>query len=201
MYVMTLAEVAGRNARALRQGASINLQDLARAMRPYGLEWSTGRVGDFESGRAAPNLATLLVVAAALGDVIGRSVTLVDLFNGKGDVAINDKLAIPLARLRTVLPGGVILPYSVPLADATFEAVGSVNPELYRRVRGDFREADERICKSLGIDPHVGAAAMSTLWKQTFVAERDSRAGPKANAQRRGQVSRKLKAELQEALR
>jgi hypothetical protein len=41
---------------------------------------------------------------------------------------------------------------------------------------------------------------MAKRWKRTFVAERDRRAGPDANAQRRGQVSRQLKAELKEAL-
>jgi hypothetical protein len=52
------------------------------------LQWSTGRVGDFEGGRAAANLATLLAVAAALGDITGRPVTLAELFAGKGDVQI-----------------------------------------------------------------------------------------------------------------
>lgn len=37
---------------------------------------------------------------------------------------------------------------------------------------------------------------MAKLWGRTFNAERDDRAGPDPNAQRRGQISRKLKAEL-----
>ena len=43
-------------------------------------------------------------------------------------------------------------------------------------------------------------AAMAKLWKRTFVAERDRRAGPDANAQRKGQISRQLKAQLEKAL-
>lgn len=167
-------------------------------MRPYGLRWSTGSVGDFESGRAtAVNLATLLAVAAALGDVTGRPVTLADLFVGKGRVRVSDNWDVDLAKLRAALSGkAVAIPAAVIMAGATFDAVGTV----HYRVLGDFRETDERVCKSIGVDPDVGAAAMAKLWKRTFVAERDHRAGPGANAQRRGRISRRLKAELQEVI-
>ena len=55
-------------------------------------------------------------------------------------------------------------------------------------------------CKRLGVEPFTGAAAMVNLWGRSFVAERDHRAGPGANAQRRGQISRHLQAELQELI-
>ena len=210
---MLMAEIAGHNARTLRLGADVTLQDLARAVRPYGLEWSTGRVGDFESGRAAPNLATLLVVAAALGDVTGRPVTLADLFAGKGDVAINDKLTVPLAKLRAALSGETVtiavtrpprgatsgLPiWSVNPPETAWWA--GVDPALHWKVLNDFREADTRMCKNIGVEPDVGAMAMAKLWKKTFVARRDEEAEPDAKAQRRGQISRRLKAELQELI-
>jgi hypothetical protein len=41
---------------------------------------------------------------------------------------------------------------------------------------------------------------MAHRWRRTFVAERDKRAGADANAQRRGHVSRELKAELRKVL-
>ena len=49
----SMAEVAGRNARRLRLNMrpTPTLEDLARAVRTYGLRWSTGSVGSFESGR------------------------------------------------------------------------------------------------------------------------------------------------------
>ena len=62
------------------------------------------------------------------------------------------------------------------------------------------RETDQRMCKQLGVDTATGVAAMDKLWGRLFSAERDRRAGPDANAQRRGIVARQLKAELQEAL-
>jgi hypothetical protein len=41
------------------------------------------------------------------------------------------------------------------------------------------------------------AGLSAALWKRTFSQERDRRAGPEANAQKRGQVSRELRKELQ----
>ena len=58
----------------------------------------------------------------------------------------------------------------------------------------------QRYPKSLGADPYHGSLAMAKLWGRTFVAERDRRAGPDANAEKRGQISRQLKAELQKVL-
>jgi hypothetical protein len=75
-----------------------------------------------------------------------------------------------------------------------------IDPKLRARVLGDFVESDERMCKRIGVEPDIGAAAMANRWRRTFTAERDRRAGPDANAQRRGQISRQLQAELQKAL-
>jgi hypothetical protein len=76
-----------------------------------------------------------------------------------------------------------------------------MEPDLtLQRVALAFRESDARICKSLGVDLDDGAAAMAKLWRSTFTTERDRRAGPDANPQRRGRISRQLKAELQKEL-
>jgi hypothetical protein len=56
------------------------------------------------------------------------------------------------------------------------------------------------VVRSLGVDQYLGAAAMAALWRRTFTVERDHRAGPGSNAQRRGQISRHVKAELQEVI-
>lgn len=217
-----MAEVVGRNVQTLRRrrpGAT--LEDLASAARRYGLRWSTGSVGSFESGRTVGvNLENLLIVAAALGDVIGRPVTLAELFAGKGSVALSEDVTLPLAKLRAALSGTVMLPAAKTSGDVTVSPAGAaltltggsasgvvtpkgagISPSQHLRVFNDFRETDERICKSLGVDPEVGAAVMAKRWKETFVARRDRLAGSGANAQKRGRVSRQLKAELREALR
>jgi hypothetical protein len=186
----------------MRKDAGGNLQDFARAMRRYGLAWSTGRVGDFESGRAAPSLATLLVVAAALSDVIDRPVTLADLFAGVGQVQVNDELSVNLIVLRAALSGEPAswVKTKPRLTGVPTPKWAGISPTLHVRVLGDFVETDERMCKRLGVPTDVGAAAMAKLWRHTFTAERDRRAGPGAKAQRRGQISRQLQTELQKVI-
>lgn len=209
---MSVSEVAGAEARKLRQDAGKSLEDVARAVRSYGLPWSTGRVGDFESGRAGPDMRTLLVVAAALGTVIGRPVELADLFAGSGDVAITDVVTIKRAVLRATLAGqavklplpkgveSVALTLRIPSNRVIPKGVRGVDPDVLHRVLGELRESDVRMCQRIGVEPYWGAAAMAKLWGRTFVAERNQRAGPGANPQRRGQISRQLKAELQELM-
>ena len=62
-------------------------------------------------------------------------------------------------------------------------------------------EADYRMAQSVGIAKEMAAAEMQALWGRSFTAERDHRAGPDANPQKRGRVSRELKAELRAAVK
>jgi hypothetical protein len=199
-----MAELIGARARKLR--GKQTLEDVATAARSYGLRWSTGSVSDFESGKATPSLPTLLVVAAALGDAIGRPVSLTgDLLSGAEFVKINDTVGnIALGKLRGLLseePVRLQRPRRAPSsADRlrTRTALELVTgPPGPVAIAQQFRESDMRMCKNIGVSMAVGATAMFELWGRTFVAERDRLAGPSANAQRRGQISRQLKAELQ----
>jgi transcriptional regulator with XRE-family HTH domain len=214
---ISVAKVVGEGAREIRLDAGITLEEMARAAQRYGLPWTSGRVGDFESGRTAPSLPTLVAAVAALGEAIGRPVPLAELVTGKGQVHINDKLSLDKSALRAALSGGgvahpILLGPTALLAAQELinkhtstahwpKRLRAINPDLRLRVLREFSESDGRMCKNIGVDRFLGAAAMAALWRRPFTAERDYRAGPDANAQRRGQVSRQLKAELQEVIK
>jgi hypothetical protein len=71
------------------------------------------------------------------------------------------------------------------------------------RVHLAMTDSDMRMCRNIGVDRDLGAAAMTKLWNMPFTAKRDelaALAGPNVNAQKLGQISRQLKAELQQAL-
>lgn len=194
----SVAKVVGANARAIRLDANVTLDRLAAAMKLCGLRWSTGRIGSFESGHVPARFETLYTVALALGQATGRAVRLADLFAGEDDVAINDELVAPLSAMRAVVSGE---PVSIGETEMTRNALGpSARGWADVAVHTEFREADTRVCRQLGITPQRGAAAMGSLWAHTFSAERDLRAEPGANAQRRGQISRQLMTELQAEL-
>ena len=216
----SLAQVAGANARKLRRDANVTLDELAAAASSYGLPWTTGRVGALESGQVKPDLATLYGVAAALSRTTGRPVEIADLFAGEGEVAINGRLTVPLSALRAALTGGPVHVEQAggdTAAKATLGGTGTltaqaiafpkwahetgVDPSLYVQVLNALRESDTRMCKRLGVEAEIGAAAMAKLWGKPFSAERDHRAEPGANAQRKGQISRQLKTELLSIIR
>lgn len=207
----TLAQVAGENARSIRINAGLTLDEVAAVAKLHGLPWTTGRVGDFESGRVSPSLPTVFAYALALADATGTKVTLANLFAGGGEVAINDALAVPLTDFRMMLAGNEIA--TRPTSVSHVEAVktrgddGSVTIQLAESAgyaivpQWLMREADYRIAKELGIPPEKAQAAMLALWGKPFTAERDQRAGVDANAQRKGQISRQLKTEIQQYLK
>jgi hypothetical protein len=211
----SMAEVAGRNARELRLIAGVKLEEFAATARHYGLKWTSGRVGDFEAGRTAPTLPTLIVVAAALSELLGREVEPGELFAGKGRVTVNDRLSLDLGAVRSVFGEGA----GVTALDVTAvrdkvkrsipeweerqkgwsKPLRAVPPGKIRRVYREMSDSDLRMCRNIGVDRYLGAAAMARLWSKTFVARRDELAelaGPNVNAQKLGQISRQLKAEL-----
>jgi transcriptional regulator with XRE-family HTH domain len=199
MDAVTLAEAAGAGARAVRTAAGLTLAEVAQAARLRGLDsWSSGRVGDFEAGRVSPNLATLLAVVAALSDASGKPVTLADLFQGQKPVRVNDRLVVMSHMIAAALAGQrlVIDPLWYTTPDAQVPTTDLVPRSVLLDVENAFSEGDLRIANSLGLTRDVAIIAMAKAWKRTFVAERDRLAGPDANAQAKGIISRRLKSDL-----
>jgi hypothetical protein len=220
----SVAKVVGANARTIRLNGGITLDRFSRALRWYGLRWSTGRVGSFEAGHVPAKIEILYTVALALTIRRDNPVTLADLLAGDGEVSINDELSVPLSVLRDAVSGKPVTVGETEasqqlgkvLQDAAGAAYARSHPEevgqlatLFSEVTrervvpallAEFGEADMRVCKKLGVDREAAAFAMFKLWGHTFSHQRDRVAGPDANAQHRGNVSRQLQAELQEAL-
>ena len=185
----------------IRLNAGVTLDRLAAAMKLCGLRWSTGRIGSFESGHVPARIETLYTVALALGQATGRSVKVKDLLAGSDDVVINDELSIGLSELRDAVSGR---PIRAGETETARKLTAAGPPEMRAiaeiAVHAEFREADVRVCKKLGVTPEQGALAMGSLWAHTFSAERDLLARPDDNAQRRGQISRELQKQLAEEL-
>lgn len=202
----SVAKVVGANVRSIRLNAGVTLDRLAFTMRLCGLRWSTGRIGSLESGHIPARIETLYVVALALGRATHRPVSLSDLLDGSAAVTLNDELGVDLTALRDAVSGKPVTVGETAAAHKLDERLRPVMREateaLGRRVvRESFREADYRVCRKLGVSPEDGLAAMLDLWgPRTFSEQRDHLAGAGANAQRRGNVSRQLQAELQKVL-
>jgi transcriptional regulator with XRE-family HTH domain len=208
----SLAWVVGANCRRIRTGIGITQDDLALYARDLGLRWTASKVGDFESGRYAPAFATVLVVLLALnlaaedappddGEATGE-LTLADLLVGNGLIALTDALDVPGDQLAGVCQGQA---FQAPKRHRGF--VRGTWRDAQTLVEPDAQEMEQRsglteyrLAQRLGISPGFLAAKSFNLWGRTFSEERDRRAGPKANQQKRGRVSRELRAELEIAL-
>lgn len=82
---------------------------------------------------------------------------------------------------------------------------GYLDPDLRTTDLEQMRQrsglTEDRIAQRLKISRDRLAATSFRLWDgRTFGEERDRRAGPAANAQKRGRVTRELRAELEKAL-
>jgi hypothetical protein len=207
----TVATVLGQTARTLRGDRKAEL--VARAARLAGLNWGTGRIADLEAGRVSPTLPTLIALCWAFRDLLGRPVELPDLFVGEGNMTLAPGVIVPIALLRKALDGKLAdPPAALSLARSGFPISGlklkpsDVQGDKLRRnsktqrVERSMLEADYRMAHSVGIAAERAAAQMQARWGRSFTDERDHRAGPDANPQKRGRISRELKAELQESI-
>jgi transcriptional regulator with XRE-family HTH domain len=204
-----IATVLGINCKRLRTEAGITQDELAKAARRVGLRWTPSKVRDFEAGRSAPTFATVLALAAALDSVITTRMTaqatqtgveiavhvvpvrLVDLVRFNGDVTITEDFWPTGDRLADFCSGGT-WEHTESVVDSVFESVFDWSQMLGL--------TEERLAAGLGISTdRLGAEALR-LWNTTFSAQRDRLAGPDANPQRKGRITRQLKAELEKVL-
>lgn len=216
----TIAEILGRTARALRGDRKLEL--VAYAAKSAGLNWGTGRIADLEGGRVSPTVPTLFALCQAFGALLDRPLSLAELFDGDGPVRLTGTdVTVELAELRaalsgeTVNPGPALFIASMGLAGAVaahaqFADHGIEPPDvltarlgehpLAQKVKQSMLEADHRMARSLGLDSDEAAIKMAILWGHSFTAERDRRAAADANPQKRGRISRELKADLKGAI-
>jgi hypothetical protein len=205
----TAAAVLGVTCRALR--GTHKTEALARAITDAGIKWSTGRVAHLEAGRVSPTVTTLYVLARAFSSLLERPITIADLLDGEGLVSLGDS-EIRLSELRSALDGRAVVDSSGSQAVAAqmqaYEAKMSTWPERLqsmdsgrlRRTTSTWHESDERAVASLGVERSRAVAEIAYLWGQSLSAQRDAVAGPDANQQRRGRVSRELMEQLKESM-
>ena len=204
-----LAEVVGDNCKRLRARIGITQDELAKYARYVGLRWRASSVGDFEAGRAAPTFATVLAVAAALQWALEESaehgsekplaaVSLADLVDGFA-VSVTEAMMLPCETLAQWLSGA---PVSLPPGALTSKAAVQVEARLSGMdgVLARSGLAEARVAKGLGVSAEVLALVSFELWGGTFTEERDRRAGADANKQKRGQVTRAMRAEVAAAV-
>ncbi|WP_136244561.1 MULTISPECIES: helix-turn-helix domain-containing protein [Mycobacterium] len=149
--------------------------------------------------------------------------TLADLFGGNGLVALTDRLDVPGEHLADVCRGknfteiGQRKTYGFtrlrnqgPLRHdeirAAAEGLVKLAKDMQPVVDGvaDVLQrsglTERRLAKQLDMSDQDLAAHSFGLWQSTFSDERDKRAGPDANRQKKGRITRELRVELEREL-
>lgn len=220
----SLAEVVGLNCKAIRSKYGVTQNDLAKYAREVGLRWDAAKVGRFEAGAVAPTFSTVLAVSLALSKALAGqncSVRLADLVAFDGNVTLTadgpDPLGDAVAEVCRGLPwrldpetlygtdelamarvsSAITAAAMAIIRDEQEDALAHAGGRVLARRSG---VAEDRVGKRLKVDRDELADMSFRLWRATFSEERDRRAGPDANAQKRGRVSRELTAELKRAL-
>jgi transcriptional regulator with XRE-family HTH domain len=221
--VARLAVVLGANCKRLRREAGVTQDQLALHARRYGLKWAASKVGDFEAGRArtAPTFATVLVLCLALEMAMcqgkdmrtRRRVDLADLVQFDGFVKLTETFAPIAAKLAEVCKGSSWPDlYSADIRETSdVDRLLSLAPDRFGEYGMRVTDVDDmrrrsdqdeyRLAKRLEIDADRLLAESYRLWEgRTFSEQRDRLAGPDANAQKRGRISRELRAQLEKAM-
>lgn len=227
--VERLRSVVGMRTRELRESAGLRLQDVSDALQGLGVRWMPTQVAAFERGARAVGIEDLVVLAAGLGRATGRTVTVLDLVRGDGQVAVHEGVSISVEDLAGVLTGGADAAASLivdevvgpqrrrerdPQAVTVAGALGWPSDSSMRWGRAlyierHFSDADQRAARRIGLSPAAFAVLCLDRWGRSMTAERDRRlaadldlgsAEAATMAARRGRASRELLAEAQTAL-
>ena len=212
---LDLSEVLGRQrAGTTRPPVSATLDDVARAARRHGANWTPGKVSDLEHGRVFLTLPTLVITALALTNVRKGNVTVADLVESDENIVMAKGFDVTSDELKAILSGDKdaynrLVRQAVDRASAGAKAAieswparlqEGVSVGELRDVYADYGEPEQLLERDLGVDRDRLVAEMAALWGRSFHAERDRLAGPGANAQKKGRVARKLKADLKAVL-
>ena len=142
-------------------------------------------------------------VVSALPPAPPIEVTLAELVRVPGGfVALNDTVDVPGGDLADVCSGEI-----PQLGRVRKKGEQATQPYDWDRRMGDISNllqrsglTEDRLARRLTIGRARLADESFRLWRSTFSEERDRRAGPGANQQKKGRISRELRAELQKAL-
>lgn len=207
------AQLVGRNVKRLR--AQHSMDALASATRGNGAVWDSGAIAKVERGQfKIGTVPALVLLAASLTDLLGRKVGIADLIESESLIHVSDTRAVSSTDLMRWFAGEQLALFVTDdSSDAEYVAdierwaagesaypVPKVDKIVVEEVVAAQTLSDERVARTLELPNVVLASWSAALWGQTFTARRDELAGPDANAQKRGRITRELKTELQQAM-
>jgi transcriptional regulator with XRE-family HTH domain len=135
---VTIPDAVGAFVSSVRREHGITLDQIAHAGRSYGASWSASSVSNIERGQASLTLPSLVLLALALGEVLGRPLALSSLL-GEADVielATGAQSPVKRSWIDSVLAGApVTLSPALALDDEDWELHEDLEDEVLNRMR------------------------------------------------------------------
>lgn len=195
LVTSTIPEVVGHNLRQRRVDHTLTLDQIARGLRMYSGElWSSGRVSRFEHGDGPVTVDTLILLAVTLTDLTGNGVTPADLLEADGTVTIGRASEATTESDA----GGITVEGALVKQYLLGQKVGLHHPFQMELV--ELPLADKRAATKLGIDEQRFREISRELWGHLMSEEVEAQAPPGATAQKKGRITRNLRADMQKAL-
>lgn len=214
----TFAQVIAENVRRLR--GEHTMDAVASEARHLGVKWASGNIATIEKGKVRPTLQNLLILTYALGRVNRRQIRPTELLLTEQDIDpgfptlrttahdlthwwntgddalhLTQKAAAEFHRSITEN-----LAEKLAQAGEQFDRMPADLQAGWDEVERRITTGDERIARSAGIAPRMFRLWSEHLWGRGFEDERDERAGEGASAQKKGRISRGMKAEIREKI-
>lgn len=197
------------------------MDELAQIVRrTLGLKWTSGNVSAIESGTSSVTITNLLILSYALGKLRGTPIGPFELlaFEGRAKTGIKDLTIWDDDFRMWFQTGEVELKLSAEDAARAGEMIRSPDfvDQLKKSVKESFKgiprdapfdvgadvlssPTEDRIARSMEIEAWKLRYWANALWGRDFEAERDERAGSGATAQKKGRITRELKAQIMDA--
>ncbi|MHA7287124.1 hypothetical protein ACX80I_12655 [Arthrobacter sp. MDT3-44] len=200
MEPLTVAEVVGANLKEMRAQYDITLAELSRWLRfALGLNWSTGRLADVESGRGSATVQVVLALSLAISDISGEEVPPGHFLITDKPVVLGPTMTLVGPVLREVFDGEKL---SLEIDD--LHRGRERESEIVNRAhRGLLPPADqwsltdERAAKKLGISRDQLTQRSLRLWGVLLSEEVRRQANPDDSPQKKGRLTRVLMEQLQ----
>lgn len=149
---VTIPQAVGTFVSNVRREYGITLDQIAHAGRSYGASWSASSVSNIERGQASLTLPSLVLLALALGDLLGRPLALSSLLGDERVIELAPGAQRPMTRswVDAVLSGAPVV-----LGPAHDDEDAEVDGELEEEVLNRMPEARSREMTDAERDGHL----------------------------------------------
>lgn len=202
-----------------RNAYDLTLDQIATETRSFGTAWSVGFISGIGKANTSAALQNLIVLVRSVNSLTGEHNSLSNVFQGDGDIELNEYLTVTREELRRMLEGnsievaaptkfldgGNITKLSEGLLDELPSVMKRLSENLFNLLSDSDRKAVEeheptlaerRASKRLSLTPGAVAAACQIKYGAFLDDEATERAGTSSSPQKRGRETRKIIEEL-----